>query len=121
MGLLCHPVLESMIKSRASEFRGNYYSHGKQFIENLPVRIINFEDAKEKAVYDRVVLLVRELIKTKETLKSVRDYGKKSTLARKLARLNTELRQLINNLYTFSEEDIKCITGSNLFVASIEE
>lgn len=42
LGILSHPVIESMVKSGASEFRGSYYSHGKQFIEKLPIKKIDF-------------------------------------------------------------------------------
>lgn len=37
LAVLCHPLSEAMIRSRTSVFRGGYYSHGKQFIKDLPV------------------------------------------------------------------------------------
>lgn len=43
LGILSHPIFEAIVKAGASEFRGDYYSHGKQFIENLPIKKIDFE------------------------------------------------------------------------------
>ena len=35
--ILNHWLMELLVKSRASTFRGDYYSHGKQFIATLPI------------------------------------------------------------------------------------
>src|SRR5690606_24949905 len=59
LGILAHPVIEAMVKSGASEFRGTYYSHGKQFIENLPIRKIDFDNPDEKRQHDDIVKTVK--------------------------------------------------------------
>ena len=119
-GLLSHPVLESMVKSRASEFRGDYYSHGKQFIENLPIRTIDFTDAEEKRIHNTIVRTVKSIIRTKQSLNAEGAYTKKRILQRKLNRLYNNLFNQIDVIYGFTQEDIDCITGDNLFVAPIE-
>lgn len=119
-GLLSHPVLEAMVKSRASEFRGKYYSHGKQFIENLPIKEIDFNDPTEKIVYEQVCSIVKSIIDTKSKLTKIRIYAKQRVMHRKLNRLYIELFSLIDNLYGFTQDDIDCITGENLFVAPME-
>ena len=45
LGILSHPIIERMVKAGASVFRGAYYSHGKQFLERLPIRKIDFNSA----------------------------------------------------------------------------
>lgn len=70
IGILSHPIFEAMIKSRASEFRGAYYSHGKQFIENTPIRIIDFGNEKEARLYAEIIKIVKELIKTKKDIEN---------------------------------------------------
>ncbi len=119
-GLLSHPILEAMVKSRASEFRGEYYSHGKQFIENLPIKIIDFSDANQKKAHDKIDKAVKSIITTKQSLKDESVYAKKTILQRKVNRLYNNLFNQINALYDFTQEDIDCITGDNLFVAPIE-
>jgi type I restriction-modification system DNA methylase subunit len=37
LAVLHHPLSEAMIRTNTSPFRGGYYSHGKQFIEHLPI------------------------------------------------------------------------------------
>lgn len=119
-GLLSHPILEAMVKSRASEFRGDYYSHGKQFIEHLPINKIDFTDTDQKKAHNAIVKTVKSIIKTKQNLKGEKVYAKQKVLHRKINRLYNNLFNQIDVLYGFTQEDIDCITGDNLFVAPIE-
>jgi hypothetical protein len=119
-GLLSHPVLEAMVKSRASEFRGDYYSHGKQFIENLPIKTIDFTDREEKRIHNAIARTVKSIISTKQSLKAESAYIKKRILQRKVTLLYNNLLNQIDVLYGFTQEDLDCITGDNLFVAPIE-
>jgi N-6 DNA Methylase/TaqI-like C-terminal specificity domain len=121
IGLLNHPVLEAMVKSRASEFRGEYYSHGKQFIENLPIKTIDFNNHIEKKAYSEICTKVKAIIKTKFSLKGISIYSKRDIIQRKLNRLYTDLFNQINELYGFTQAELDCITGDNLFVAPIVE
>lgn len=118
--LLSHPVLEAMVKSRASEFRGDYYSHGKQFIENLPIKTINFSDVDEKKVHGNICANVKLIIDTKQKLKGMKIYAKQKVMQRKLNRLYNNLLDQINALYGFSQNDIDYIKGDNLFVAPVK-
>lgn len=119
-GILSHPVLEAMVKSRASEFRGEYYSHGKQFIENLPIKTIDFADAGGKRAHNKIVSTVKSIIRTKQSLNTESAYAKKRIIQRKINRLYNNLFNQVDALYGFTQEDINCITGDNLFVAPIE-
>lgn len=119
-GLLSHPVLEAIVKARASEFRGEYYSHGKQFIENLPIKEIDFNNHTEKKVYEKVCSRVKLIIDTKSKLSKISVYVKQRVMHRKLNRLHIELFSLIDDLYCFTEDEIDCITGDNLFIAPME-
>lgn len=53
--VLNHEFIETIVKNKASTFRGNYYSHGKQFIQDLPIRMIDFSNCAEKTIYDEIV------------------------------------------------------------------
>jgi type I restriction-modification system DNA methylase subunit len=76
LGVLSHPLFENMVKAGASEFRGAYYSHGKQIIENIPIRKIDFDNTLEKEKYNTIIKVVGALIKTKAQLKDAA-YGSK--------------------------------------------
>lgn len=118
-GILAHPLFENMVKSGASEFRGTYYSHGKQFIENIPIRKIDFENASEKEKYVTIVRLVDSLIKTKGQLKSASYGSKKVVLQRKADVLFGQLVQSVNLLYGISEDEYSLVMNDDMFTTEL--
>lgn len=112
-------MIENMVKAGASEFRGAYYSHGKQFIENIPVRQIDFENSSEKETYNNIIKLVKNLIKTKGQL-STAAYGSKSTvLQRKMDTLFEQLIHNINHLYGISDEEFSLVMNDDMFTTEL--
>ncbi len=108
LGILVHPVFENMVKSRASEFRGAYYSHGKQFLEKLPIYAINFEDPHEVAKMEMIVELVKQIIHAR---KSASDSigADRQTFYRQYTRLTRRLVIIINNLYNLTDIEFHTI------------
>jgi hypothetical protein len=56
LAVLNHPVSEAFVRSNTSMFGGGYYSHGKQFIEDLPVPLPS--DAERATIESLVVRLI---------------------------------------------------------------
>ncbi len=119
LGILSHPLFENMVKAGASEFRGAYYSHGKQFIENIPIRQIDSDNTSEKEKYNTVIKLVESLIKTKAQLKSVAYGSKRTVLQRKADTLFDQLIQTINLLYGISEEEFSLVMNDEMFTTEL--
>ncbi|MFT3932803.1 MAG: N-6 DNA methylase [Chitinophagaceae bacterium] len=107
MGILCHPLIEAMVKAGASEFRGAYYSHGKQFIKDLPIPEIDLKKAKEKKLYSDIITTVDDLIAAKAILSSVYKQSDKIVQERKMQILQNTLISDVNKLYGISEEEVK--------------
>lgn len=117
MGILSHPVFEAMIKAGASEFRGAYYSHGKQFIENLPIRRIDFSSTTpEKGYYDAIIKTTQEIIATKQSYAKTTLTAKKTVLQRKIDYLLKELISTVNALYAIDARDVDSIKDNKLFL-----
>ena len=121
LGILSHPVIESMVKSGASEFRGSYYSHGKQFIEKLPIKKIDFTSKNELEKYEKVVKIVRNLINTTARYKAEKNGSRKKILARKLRTLFTQLVNVINDLYQISDEEFETVMNDEMLTGAIGE
>jgi hypothetical protein len=95
-----------MVKAGASEFRGAFYSHGKQFIENLPIRVIDFADPKQVRQHDAIAKLVKQLIDTKDAYNQSSVDSKRKVLQRKIDYLNANLINRINELYQITDAEI---------------
>lgn len=121
LGILSHPVIEAMVKSGASEFRGAYYSHGKQFIENLPIRIIDFSKKSDVDLYEGIIKSVGSLIETRQALKEIYITSKRKVLQHKFYLLGRILTEQINLLYGLSEDDVRVIEADELLNNDVNE
>ncbi len=119
LGILSHPVIESMVKAGASEFRGSYYSHGKQFMLNLPIRKIDSSNQDDTKKYNEVVKIVRNLIKTTAQFKAEKNSTRKKVLDRKLGTLFGQLIKLINDLYQISDEEFATVMNDEMLTVAI--
>ena len=121
LGMLSHPIFESMVKAGASEFRGAYYSHGKQFLENIPIKIIDFNNPDEKKIHNEVVKAVKQLISTKQSYNEVYIGAKKKILQRKLDFLNNTLISLVNQLYQITDEAMNIVLNNEMFLTDLND
>ena len=55
LGLLNAQLLSAFLKSISTPFRGGYITLNRQYIEQLPIRPINFADTADVAHHDRMV------------------------------------------------------------------
>lgn len=103
--ILNHWLMELLVKSKASTFRGDYYSHGKQFIATLPIYKINFEDPNEVAKHQRIVDLVQTIMSLKEQVSTAPNIAQRTVLERSITAVNSELNSAIDELYQVESQD----------------
>ncbi|WP_165800695.1 class I SAM-dependent DNA methyltransferase, partial [Flavobacterium sp. WLB] len=121
LAILSHPLFEAMVKSGASEFRGSYYSHGKQFIENIPIKKINFSNPLDKKDHDDIVTVVKSIITTKNLYNNTHINSNKNILQRKLSLLQKKLYHAVNKIYDIDENDIKTVLTDEIFTTDLNE
>ena len=97
--ILNHWLMELLVKSKASTFRGDFYSHGKQFIAALPIYKIDFDDPAEAEKHNQIVELVNTIMRMKTQLASAPNIAQKTVLERSIAAVNNDLNRAIDGLY----------------------
>jgi type I restriction-modification system DNA methylase subunit len=107
--VLSHPVIEAIVLTGGSPFRGGYKSHGKQFVQDLPVRRIDFADAEEKATHDEIVQLVQQLIQTKVRLDKANLPHQKLLHARHAHLLRQRVEARVSQLYRITDHEIAVV------------
>jgi len=105
--ILCSPVFEAMVRSGSSFFRGGYYSHGKQFIKDIPIRNIDLKNSSDAKLHNQVVNLVQQLIVLNDKTTSVATPHKKLLLKRKIHSLRQELDLLVCQLYSIQPVEVE--------------
>ena len=103
LAVLNHPLSEAFIRKNTSVFRGGYYSHGKQFIEDLPVPIPS--DADRIAVEERVTALIGTLA----AMAGARTPHERTLQERAAADLRTEIETRIATVFGLSVADMEVV------------
>lgn len=87
-------------------FRGGYIARGTKVLKNLPIRKIDFANAKEKALHDKIVETQKELISIYDQIDT--NTGNKRALTplqNQFAREKTNLEKLLAKLYDLGSDD----------------
>lgn len=96
---LSYWFVEQLVWYRTSKFRGDFYSHGKQFVEGLPIRRIDFGDASDVALHDKVVSLVRTINELMGRCQEANDREDTKLYARSIEACERSLRETMDEIY----------------------
>lgn len=105
--ILNHWLLELLVKSKASRFRGDYYSHGKQFIATLPIYKIDFENPAEVVKHQQIVEMVQNIMQLKSQIASAPNAARRTVFEHSIAALNTDLNKAIDELYQVESHEVE--------------
>lgn len=97
--ILNHWLLELIVKQSANMFSGGYYSHGKQFIADLPVYKIDWNDEDMVNKHDAIVEKVHLIENLSECEKQAPNSSVRETYKRTVNAAKSELEKLIDELY----------------------
>lgn len=103
LAVLNHPLSEALVRTNTSSFRGGYYSHGKQFIENLPVPIAT---KRERQVIET---MVAKLIEINTLVTTARTPSQMRILERQAIHLQIQIETHVTNLFGLSQDDMDII------------
>jgi hypothetical protein len=100
LAILNHPLSEAFVRTNTSTFRGGYYSHGKQFIEDLPIPVT--DDTNRTAIEE----LVSKLIRVFDEHAAARTPHERSLKEREAVALRTEIEQRVSAVFALSQADM---------------
>ncbi|MBP0715090.1 N-6 DNA methylase [Burkholderia sola] len=103
LAVLNHPLSEAIVRTNTSTFRGGYYSHGKQYIENLPIPVPT--DCQRVEIEN----IVAELIRTSSTLASARTPHERILYKRRVHTLRNRIEVRITELFGLSQADMDIV------------
>ena len=112
LGLLNSRLLSTYLKTITTSFRGGYIALNRQYIEQLPIRTINFPDPSDKAHHDRMVELVEQMLSLYKRLAEARAPHDKTVLQQQIAVTDQQIDRLVYELYGLTEEEIKMVEGT---------
>lgn len=112
LGLLNSSLSTFYLKKVSSTFRGGYIALNRQYIEQLPIRTINFSDPADKARHDRMVTLVATMLDLNKKLQAATLDHDKTLLQRQIEATDVAIDALVYELYGLTDEEIGIVEGT---------
>ena len=80
---------------------------------NLPIRIIDFANQKEKKMHEKMVELVQRMLGLHEKLQFVKTPVEKTMIERQIAVIDNKINSLVYELYELTDKEIQIVEESS--------
>ncbi len=91
---------------RAGQFR---YRMIYQYMEKVPIRVINFKDTADRTRHDRMVKLVEQMLALHRQLSAAKTSHEQTLLQRQIDATDRQIDRLVYELYDLTEEEIRIV------------
>ena len=105
LAVLNHRLSEAFVRTNTSVFRGGYYSHGKQFIETLPIPVPGEETKAE------IEALVVELIGMRDELALARTPQQRTRLNRSIDDLRQQIDHNVSRVFGLTNNELAIVNS----------
>ena len=103
LAVLNHRLSEAFVRTNTSVFRGGYYSHGKQFIETLPIPVPGGETKAE------IEALAVRLILVQDALASARTPQQRTRLNRSIDDLRQQIEHHVSHVFGLRDDELALV------------
>ena len=108
-GLLNSRLLNFVLKQVSTTFHGGYFAANKQYIEQLPIRTIDFNERAEKSAHDKIVALVESMLALHKSLALAQSPVEKERLEKQIKSTDEGIDKLVYDLYGLNQEEIRIV------------
>ncbi len=92
--------------TRAGQYR---YRLIYQYMEKVPIRVIDFSNPVDRGLHDRVVSLVDQMTALPQSLAAAKTDHDKTTLQRQIDATDRQIDQLVYQLYALTPDEIRIV------------
>ena len=109
LGLLNSRLLGWYLKKVSTNFRGGYFAANKQFLVQLPIRPIDFDDPADVARHDRMVQLVEQMLDLHQRRQAAQMEHDRTSLTRRIHATDRQIDALVYELYGLTDAEIEIV------------
>jgi len=109
LGLLNSQVLDLVLHSIASTKQGGYFEYKPMYVQQLPIRTIDFDNPTDKANHNQIVKLVEQMLTLNKQLAAAFDPQTKTVLQRRIDATDQQIDELVYQLYGLTAEEIELV------------
>lgn len=111
LGLLNSKLLSAYLKSNSTPFRGGYIALNRQYIEQLPIRPINFSDPADKKRHDDMGALVERMLELHKQKAAAAGETARARIEREINVTDEKIDALVYELYGLADEEVDVVEG----------
>ena len=108
LGLLNSKTLDFVLKKVSSRFRAGYYAYNRQYIDQLPIRTIDFANPADVALHDQMVALVDKMLGWHKQLPDLTGEALRIAQAQ-IERTDREIDELVYVLYELTDDEVAVV------------
>jgi hypothetical protein len=92
-------------------FRGGWLSANRQFLSQLPVRTIDFNNPSDKAIHDKLVSFVDRMLDLHKKIAALPPSAEREKIEREIAVTDGKIDEIVFELYGITAEERKIIAA----------
>lgn len=112
LGILNSQLIYFIYKGMSSTYRGGYLRFIQQYIQQLPIRPIDFNNPSEKTIHDKLVSLVDRMLDLNKKRASIPPSAEREKTEREIAVTDEKIDVIVYGLYEITDKE-KSIIESN--------
>jgi type I restriction-modification system DNA methylase subunit len=109
LGLLNSRLLFWRLRSISNIFRGGWITCTKQYVERLPIRLINFSDPADKSLHSKMIELVERMLTLHKQLPAAKTPDDKTRIQRQIDATDHQIDHLVYELYGLTNNEIEIV------------
>ncbi|MBI5892921.1 MAG: N-6 DNA methylase, partial [Deltaproteobacteria bacterium] len=110
LALLNSRLLDFYLQNISSPFRHGYFAYNKQYVEQIPIKLLDLSNPAEKAKHDELVSLAEKMLRLNRELQKVSENTDRwYSLKSEIAHIDKEIDERVYELYRVTEEEREII------------
>ena len=112
-GLINSKLLDYYLKKVSTNFHGGYFAANKQYIEQLPIRLIDSNKNEEKRVHEQIVKLVKRMLTLNKMINKVENKktAESAKIEDEIRKTDAKIDEIVYKIYGITEKEKEIIEG----------
>lgn len=110
--LLNSKLLDFYLKKISTPFRSGFYAYNRQYIEQIPIRLIDFNNPAEKKLHDDLVALVDVILALHQQLQQAVG-AEREQLQHQIEKTDREIDERVYNLYGITDAELVLVEAKS--------
>ena len=109
LGLLNSTLLNWFYNTRFTNQSNLTVNLSKEYLSQIPIRIINISNQTDKALHDRMIELVQRMLLLHNKLGEVKTSHDRTSIQRQIEATDRQIDRLVYELYDLTDDEIKIV------------